>query len=519
MYSEIKSGAILGIQAYMVSVEVDIAPGLPTFNMVGSLSGEVRESKERVCVALKNAGLSMPAAHITVNLSPADCRKEGTAFDLPIAVGILQAMGFFSETATKDVLFLGELGLNGEVKKVKGVLPIVQRAAWCGIRECIVPKANALEGAVIPGIVVRGAEHISEVLEHLKNPTAGEGSALEIVHMDVQKLLETEGGELEPETDFAQVIGQEPAKRAAEIAAAGFHNLLMTGPPGAGKSMIAKCIPGILPPLTLEESLEATSVVSVAGLIPEGQGLITKRPFQSPHHTISQAALTGGSNVPRPGVISLAHRGVLFLDELPEFPRSALDSLRQPLEERQVQVVRMGGNVIYPADFMLVCAMNPCPCGYYPDKNRCHCTQNQAKRYMGKVSGPLLERIDVCVELQPVKISSLHSGGKSESSYVIRNRVLEARKRQKQRFLGTDYRFNSDIKSADVEVFCPLGKEERKCMEQVYQKLDLSARTYHRILKVARTIADLAGEKEITTKHLLEAACLRPAVDYWLLGS
>ncbi len=517
MYSEMKSGAIRGIQAYLVGVEVDIAPGLPSFQMVGSLSGEVRESRERVCVALKNAGLSIPAAHITVNLAPADCRKEGTAFDLPIAVGMLQAMGFFAEAATESLLLLGELGLNGEVKEVKGVLPIVQMAAHCGIRECIVPKENAREGAVIPGIMVRGAEHISEVLEYLKKRAAKEPCDVpQIAHMDVQELLEAGEGEWEPDADFAQILGQEAAKRAAEIAAAGFHNLLLAGPPGAGKSMIAKCIPGILPPLTLEESLAVTSVASVAGLIPKGQGLITKRPFQSPHHTISQAALTGGSNIPRPGIISLAHRGVLFLDELPEFPRSALDSLRQPLEERQVQVVRMGGNVIYPADFMLICAMNPCPCGYYPDKNRCHCTQNQVKRYMGKVSGPLLERIDVCVELQPVKIASLHSGKGGECSRTVRGRVLEARERQKRRFLETDYRFNSDMKPTDMERFCPLGSKERKRMEQIHRKLDLSARTYHRILKVARTIADLAGEEEIAEEHLLEAACFRPAAEYWM---
>lgn len=516
MYSEIKSGAILGIQAYLVSVEVDIASGLPTFSMVGSLNNEVKESRERVGVALKNAGLSMPPARITVNLSPADCKKEGTAFDLPIAVGILQAMEFFPEDSAKGILFLGELGLNGEVKPVKGVLPIVQKAAWCGIRECIVPKANALEGAVIPGITVRGAGHISEVLEYLKNPMAGaDDNMAKEMHLDVGRLLE-KAGEVGAETDFVQVVGQESAKRAAQIAAAGFHNFLMTGPPGVGKSMIAKCILSILPPLTLEESLEVTSIASVAGTLQNGQGLITRRPFQSPHHTISQPALTGGSNIPKPGIISLAHRGVLFLDELTEFPRSALDSLRQPLEERQAQIVRMGGNVTYPADFMLVCAMNPCPCGYYPDRNRCSCTQNQIRRYLGKISGPLLDRIDICVELQPVKISALHSKAEGESSFEMRKRVLVARQMQEERFLKTDYRFNADIKSGDVEEFCRLGKEEQKCMERIYQKLGLSARVYHRILKVARTIADLAGEKEIASKHLLEAACFRPAADYWL---
>ena len=529
MYSRILSGAVCGVRAYMVGVEVDIASGLPSFNMVGSLSGEVRESRERVCVALKNAGLSLPPAHITVNLSPADRRKEGTGFDLPIAVGILQSMERFSGTVARDTLFLGELGLNGELKKVKGVLPIVQEAAKQGIRECIVPVGNAMEGAVIPGIIVRGAGHIGEVLAYLrgkgekeKDARAGLGGRqqeempglLPPVKWEPEGMLEGRGDFLGE--DFALVKGQESAKRAAEIAAAGFHNLLMTGPPGVGKSMIAKCIPGILPPLSLEESLEVTSVLSVAGLLEEGRGLAAERPFCAPHHTLSQIALMGGGNIPRPGLVSLAHRGVLFLDELPEFQRSTLDSLRQPLEEREVRIARAGGNITYPADFMLVCAMNPCPCGYYPDAGRCRCTGPQVKRYLGKISGPILDRIDLCVELQALDIRSLRGTERGESSRQIRERVIRARKRQAQRFAGTDYRFNGDIRAGDVERFCPLSREGRQCMEDLFQKLKLSARAYHRILKVARTIGDLAGEEHIKKEHLLEAACYRPASDYWV---
>lgn len=370
MYSAVCSGALLGVSAYLVTVEVDIAPGLPVFSMVGYLSGEVKESRDRVTVALKNAGLRIPPNHITVNLSPADRRKDGTAFDLPIAVGMLESSGYFPAGASSNILFLGELGLDGEIKKVRGVLPIVREAAARGIKQCIVPVANAGEGAVIPGIRVRGAKNIREILCFLEERSEKrKESILPSADAAADELME--GSQREGIPDFSEVSGQETAKRAAEIAAAGFHNLLMTGPPGAGKSMIARRIPGILPPLTLEESLEVTAVHSVAGLLEEGRPLMTKRPFESPHHTITQAALIGGSSQPRPGMISLAHRGVLFLDELPEFQRISLDSLRQPLEERQVNIARAGGSVTYPSDFMLVCAMNPCPCGYYPDRNRC----------------------------------------------------------------------------------------------------------------------------------------------------
>ena len=355
MFCKIISGGVVGVGACLIGVEVDMDRGLPTFALVGSLSGEVRESRERVSVALKNSGFGIPPARLTVNLAPADVHKEGTAFDLPIAVGILQDMSYFGENATENILFLGELGLNGELKKVRGVLPIVQAAVAAGVEQCIVPVANAAEGAVIPGIKVRGAENIAQVLAFLQqdNPKEREKIMPEVT-VDIHALLRDSVDETE---DFAQVKGQEMARRAAEIAAAGFHNLLMTGPPGAGKSMIAGRIPGILPPLTLQESLEVTGIYSVAGLLEEGQALVTKRPFQHPHHTITRAALAGGSLRPRPGLISLSHRGILFMDELPEFGRNVIDSMRQPLEEHRVQLAKAGGNLSYPADFMLVCAM------------------------------------------------------------------------------------------------------------------------------------------------------------------
>ncbi|MCM1543051.1 MAG: YifB family Mg chelatase-like AAA ATPase [Blautia sp.] len=513
MYSTIVTGALQGVSAYPVTVEVDISSGLPGLSLVGSLSQEVREAKERVGVALRNAGFHLPASRITVNLSPANRRKEGTSFDLSIAVGLLAAMNRIPSEKMENTLFLGELGLDGEIKGVPGVLPIVREAVSWGVRQCVVPVENALEGALISGITVRGASSLQELFSFLTADDAEAEALLPAIQLDAMKLFQEKAAERMP--DFAEVNGQETAKRGAEIAAAGFHNLLMAGPPGAGKSMIAKRIPGILPPLTLEESLEVTSVFSVAGLLKEGEAMVTERPFRNPHHSISLAALVGGSTVPRPGMISLAHRGVLFLDELPEFQRMALDSLRQPLEEHEVHIARVNGTVTYPSDFMLVCAMNPCPCGFYPDINRCRCTENQVRRYMGKVSGPILDRIDLCVELQAVDIASLKNRKKNESSKMIRERVIRAREIQKERFRDTKYRFNGDIEAADMENYCALGRKEQQYMEQLYRSLNLSARAYHRILKVARTIADLAGAKEIAVEHLLEASFYRPAQEYW----
>lgn len=515
MYSTILSGALVGVSAYLVSVEVDIAPGLPGFTMVGSLGPEVRESRERVSVALKNVGFDLPPRKVTVNLSPADKRKEGSSFDLPIAVGMLESMNYFPEKATDNILFLGELGLNGEVKRVRGVLPIVRQAAAMGVRECIVPKENEREGAVIPGIHVRGTSHIREVFAYLSvAEEAQRETILPALSLSAEELLS--GQDYPGGLDFSEVQGQGMAKRAAQIAAAGFHNLLMVGPPGAGKSMIAKRIPGILPPLSLEECLEVTAVESVAGVLEENGGLVVKRPFRNPHHTISHAALVGGGSNPRPGMISLAHRGVLFLDELPEFQRIALDALRQPLEERRVTVSRTAGNVVYPSDFMMVCAMNPCPCGYYPDRNRCRCTEPQVKKYMGKVSGPILDRIDLCVELQAVDVSRLTEQPCEENSLTIRERVLEARERQKVRFRDSNCRFNADIEVADINTYCHLGEKEAAYMEELYKTLKFSARAYHRILKVSRTIADLEGKEQIEVEHLTQAAYFRPSLDYWI---
>lgn len=513
MYSTVMAGALQGVSAYLVAVETDISPGLPTLNLVGSLSQEVREAKERVGVALRNTGLNLPPSRITVNLSPANLRKDGTAFDLPIAVGLLAAMNRISGKRVENTLFLGELGLDGEIKGVPGVLPIVREASLRGIQQCVVPSVNAEEGALIPDITVRGVSSLQELFAYLLAEGEDAEELLPAVELDVIELFRERESEKLP--DFSEVNGQETAKRGAEIAAAGFHNLLMVGPPGAGKSMIARRIPGILPPLTLEECLEVTAIVSVAGLLKEGEALVTKRPFRNPHHSISQAALVGGSTTPRPGMISLAHRGVLFLDELPEFQRVALDSLRQPLEEREIHISRAGGTVTYPSDFMLVCAMNPCPCGFYPDVNRCRCTEPQVRRYMGKVSGPILDRIDLCVELQAVDITSLKESKKSESSDTIRKRIIRAREMQKERFQGTKYRFNGDIEAADMESYCALGKKEQQYMEQLYHSLNLSARAYHRILKVARTIADLEGCAEIGVEHLTEASFYRPAQEYW----
>lgn len=503
MFSTITTGSIHGIAAILTQVEVDIARTLPAFDMVGMLSGEVKEARERVRVALRNSGIALPPVHITVNISPANIRKEGTAYDLPIAVGILVSLGHIPAEYVKDVCIIGELGLNGEVKPVKGVLPIVREAKERGIRTCILPMENALEGAVIEGIRVIGVEDFLQVADYF---SVKDNMDVPAVSVDIKEMFRNVE---EKNEDFEDIVGQEACKRAALIAAAGFHHMVLSGPPGAGKTMIARRIPGILPPLTLEESLEVSSIYSVSGLLDSKRCLIASRPFLSPHHTTTAATLAGGGNIPKPGLFSLSHRGVLFLDELPEFSRECIEVMRQPLEEKKIQISRTHGTYFYPADFMLIAASNPCPCGYYPDRSRCQCSERDIRRYQSKISGPIRDRIDLNVTAEMVDIKELNSKKGNVSSADMRAHVMQARAWQEKRFAGTTLKFNSDIPSREIQKYCALGYEEAEYMESVFYQLNLSARSYHKILKVARTIADLEETEKIGVEHLAEAVCYR----------
>lgn len=524
LFSTITSGTLYGIRSCLIQVEVDVSQGLPCFQIVGLPGSEVREARERVKVALKNVGVELPPVSINVNLSPADIPKSGTMFDLPVAVGIMTALSKIPAKAAADTLLIGELGLSGEVKPVKGVLPIVREAARRRIRRCILPEENLWEGSLVEQVESVGVSDMRQAIETLTgvrqtaacrraegNAEQGEnGVQIRGVHDDVSQpgpaysVSEHDGRE-----DFADISGQESLKRAAEVAAAGFHHLLIVGPPGAGKTMLACRIPTILPPLSAEESLEVSSIYSISGLLRSEAGLKKERPFLNPHHTITGQALVGGGRIPTPGIISLAHRGVLFLDELPEFKRETLDILRQPLEDRKVQIARTCGTYVYPADFMLVGAMNPCPCGYYPDMGRCRCTPSEVRRYLRRVSGPVLDRMDICVQAQPVEFHHIAEPAAGENSDRIRARVMRARTIQAERFQDTGLRFNSDMKAGDVERYCKLGGKEQRFMEQMFAAMQLSARGYHKILKVARTIADLAGCERIGEEHLAEAVCYR----------
>jgi magnesium chelatase family protein len=405
---------------------------------------------------------------------------------------------------------LGELGLDGEIKAVKGILPIVNKAKEMGIKTVILPKANACEGAVVEGVKVVGVESLQETVCYLTAPANERDMLIKPTKVDIRAIFQN-ADQYEETLDFADINGQAAVKRAVEIAAAGFHHLLVVGPPGSGKSMVAKRMPTILPPLSLKESLEVSTIYSVAGMLGENDTLITKRPFISPHHLITETALTGGGNIPRPGAISLAHRGILFLDEMPEFPRAKLDLLRQPIEDRKINIVRSKGTFTYPADFQMVGALNPCPCGYYPDRNKCKCSANEIRRYLGHISGPILDRIDICVEAPKVDIAdlTLKTRKVNESSATIRERVMKARTIQEKRFEGTELRFNSEMSPADIKKYCRLGIREEAYLENVFCKMDLSARAYHKILRVARTIADIDGSEDIREIHLMEAVSYR----------